>query len=131
MAISTYLAVLSVKTSESSEFEQLYPIKDFPDLIGTPNNLETTTLSDAQQTFIPGIKQSDTMTFTSNYTKEDFTKGKGLEGNKLTYKLEFVDGSVFQWEGQHTMGIPGKGVDEVIEMTTNILASTSPEPVEA
>lgn len=133
MAISTYGIELHYKKKADAEgeFVKLYDIKDFPDLIGEPNSLETTTLSDGQQTFIPGIKQGETKAFTSNFTKEDFNTGKELEGQALVYKLVMgTSGMSFQWEGQHTMGLPGKGVDEVVEMTTNILASTEVTPVD-
>lgn len=128
--ISTYGIKLQVKETSSGTFTDLYDIKDFPDLIGEPNSLETTTLSDGQQTFIPGIKQGETKSFTSNFTKEDFEKGKQLEGKEIEYKLVMgTSGMAFTWKGQHTMGLPGKGVDEVVDMTTNILASSDVTPV--
>ena len=96
-------------------------------MIGDPEMLETTTLSDAQVTNIPGIKSSDTLTFTCNYTKADFTAVNADAEKPLYYTLEFSDGSKFAWQGQHTCGLPGKGVNEVIELTINIAAST---PVE-
>ena len=89
--------------------------------------LETTNLSDAQQTFIPGIRQSDSLAFTCNFDKADFTKVNADAGKHLFYELAFSDGSAFTWEGQHTCGVPGKGVDEVIEFTINVAASTSVE----
>ena len=126
MAISTYNIVL--KMGESAEAAtKLVDIKDYPDLIGDPNMLETTTLSDAQVTNIPGIRSSDMLTFTCNYTAADFQKIKEKENTLLHYVLEFSDGSKFTWQGQHTCGMPGKGVDEVVEFTINIAAST---PVE-
>ena len=124
MAISSYNCVL--KWGESSEaVAKKVDIKDFPDLIGDPNLLETTTLSDAAQTYIPGIKSMDLMTFTTNFTKTDFQACKAEEGETRFYSLEFSDGAKFTWQGQHTMGVPGKGVDEVIEATINIVPSTS------
>ena len=126
MAISSYNCVL--KWGESSEaVAKKVDIKDFPDLIGDPNLLETTTLSDAAQTYIPGIKSMDLMTFTTNFTKTDFQACKADEGKTLFYSLEFSDGTKFTWQGQHTMGVPGKGVDEVIEATINIAPSTAVE----
>ena len=120
MAISSYNCVL--KWGESAEaLAKKVDIKDFPDLIGDPNLLETTTLSDAAQTYIPGIKSMDLMTFTTNFTKTDFQACKADEGKALFYSLEFSDGAKFTWQGQHTMGVPGKGVDEVIEATINIV----------
>lgn len=126
MAISSYNVVLKVGAT-ADNVEKLVDIKDFPDLIGDPNLLETTTLSDSQQTFINGIRTADLMTFTFNYTKEDFQKVKDDEGKAMFYELSFSDGSKFTWQGQHTVGLPGKGVDEVLEATINIAPSS---PVE-
>lgn len=126
MAISSYNCVLKWGES-SSALTKKVDIKDFPDLIGDPNLLETTTLSDAAQTYIPGIKSMDLMTFTTNFTKTDFQACKADEGKTLFYSLEFSDGAKFTWQGQHTMGVPGKGVDEVIEATINIVPSTTVE----
>lgn len=126
MAINTF--GVSLKWGESAEaVSKVVDIKDFPDMIGDPEMLETTTLSDAQVTNIPGIKSSDTLSFTCNYTKADFTAVNADAEKPLYYTLEFSDGSKFSWQGQHTCGLPGKGVNEVIEFTINIAAST---PVE-
>lgn len=126
MAISTLGVTL--KMGESAEaLEKVVDIKDFPDLIGDPNMLETTTLSDPAVTNIPGIRSSDMLTFTCNYTKADFTAVNEKANTALYYALEFSDGSKFTWQGQHTCGVPGKGVDEVIEFTINIAASTAVE----
>ena len=123
MAINTYGVTL--KWGESStNVEKVVDIKDFPDMIGDPEMLETTTLSDAQVTNIPGIKSSDTLTFTCNYSKTDFGAVNDDAEKPLFYELSFSDGSKFTWQGQHTCGLPGKGVNEVIEFTINIAAST-------
>lgn len=126
MAISSYGVYLKWGTSAEA-VEKVVDIKDFPDLMGEPNLLETTTLSDPQVTNIPGIKGSDLMAFTCNYTKEDFTAVEEDANTPLYYALEFSDGSKFAWQGQHTCGLPGKGVDEVIEFTINVVPSTAVE----
>ena len=72
MAISTYKIFLMMK--ETSTYTKLVDIKDFPDLGGAPEMLETTTLSDKMQTYIPGIQSIDALEFTANYTKEDYDK---------------------------------------------------------
>ena len=126
MAISTY--GVELKWGESAEAAtKVVDIKDFPDLIGDPNLLETTTLSDAQQTNIPGIKSADILSFTCNYTSADFATVNDAANKEQYYVLAFSDGSQFSWKGQHTCGLPGKGVDEVIEFTINIAASTAVE----
>jgi hypothetical protein len=126
MALNTY--GIQLKWGETATaVEKVVDIKDFPDMIGEPEMLETTTLSDAAVTNIPGIRGSDMLTFTCNYTKTDFTAVNADAGKALYYALEFSDGSKFTWQGQHTCGLPGKGVNEVVEFTINIAAST---PVE-
>ena len=126
MAMNTFgIKLLWGETADA--VAKVVDIKDFPDMIGDPEMLETTTLSDAQVTNIPGIKSSDMLTFTCNYTKEDFTAVNAEAGKALHYALEFSDGSKFTWQGQHTCGLPGKGVNEVVEFTINIAASTAVE----
>ena len=65
MSISTYGIALKWGATADA-VEKVVDIKDFPDMIGEPELLETTTLSDAQVTNIPGIKSSDTLAFTCN-----------------------------------------------------------------
>ena len=74
-----------------------------------------------------GIKGSDLLTFTCNYTSADFKKVNDDAETDLYYVLEFSDGSKFSWQGQHTCGLPGKGVNEVVEFTINIAASSTVE----
>ena len=124
MAINTFGVELHWGTSAEA-VAKVIDIKDFPDLLGAPEQLETTTLSDAAQTFIGGIRQTSDLTFTYNYTKEDFTKVEADAGKALHYALIFSDGSKFTWEGQHSSGLPGKGVNEVIEAQVVCSASTA------
>lgn len=124
MAINTYGITLKWGTSDAA-VAKVVDIKDFPDLVGEPEMLETTTLSDAQVTNIPGIKGSDMLTFTCNYTSADYAAVEADAETPLYYVLEFSDGSKFSWQGQHTCGVPGKGVNEVVEFTINIAASTA------
>ena len=124
MAINTFGVELHWGDSAEA-VAKVIDIKDFPDLLGAPEQLETTTLSDAAHTFIGGIRQSSDLTFTYNYTKEDFTKVEADAGKALHYALIFSVGSKFTWEGQHSSGLPGKGVNEVIEAQVVCSASTA------
>lgn len=127
MAISTISTVLKWGEAEGSLTKKV-DIKDFPDLIGSPSMIETTTLSDEAQTFIPGVKAMDLMTFTFNLDKASGKAVKDDEGKQLYYSLEFSDGTTFKWQGEHTLGVPGKGVDEAVEGTINIAPSTAVVP---
>lgn len=87
MAISTYKIFLMQKNV--SAWEKLIDIKEFPDLGGAPEMLETTTLSDKMQTYIPGIQSLDSLEFTANYTLDEYKKLKVLEGTEKEFAVWF------------------------------------------
>lgn len=131
MAISTYSVFLM------SGSTKLVDVKDFPDLGGSPEMLEITTMSDKMQTFIPGIQSSDALEFTANYTKADFDTLKALEGTEGTYAVWFggtenagevtptgSDGK-FTFSGYLSVFLVGGGVNEVVDMTITIAPSSS------
>ena len=134
MAISTYKSFLMHKNT--STWEKLVDIKSFPDLGGTPEVLETTTLSDNMTTSIVGVQSLDALEFECNYTKEDYTKLKELEGVDAEYAVWLggteASGAVtptgfdgkFEFNGQLSVFVNGGGVNEVVNMTVSIAAST-------
>lgn len=135
MAISTYKVFLMENTKETT-WTKVIDIKDFPDLGGTPEMLETTTLSDGMQTYIPGIQSLDALEFTSNYTLEDYKKLKGMKGTEKLFAVWFggtesddtviptgKDGK-FKFKGQLSVYPVGGGVNEVVDMKISIAPST-------
>lgn len=136
MAISTYKVFLMKKDDSQETFSKLVDIKEFPDLGGEPEMLETTTLSDNMQTYIAGIQSLDGLTFTANYDKEDFQTLKALEGKENDYAVWFggtgdagsltPDGSngKFSFKGQLSVFPVGGGVNEVVDMSITIAPST-------
>jgi hypothetical protein len=134
MAISTYKIFLMQKVDEA--WQKLIDIKEFPDLGGSPEMLETTTLSDRMQTYIPGIQSLDALEFNANYTLADYKKLKALEGKENEYAVWFggteagdtvtptgADGK-FKFKGQLSAFPVGGGVNEVVDMTITIAPST-------
>ena len=134
MANSTYKSFLMVKNS--STWEKLVDIKSFPDLGGAPELLETTTLSDSMTTNILGIQSLDALEFECNYTKADYTKLKEMEGEDKEFAV-WLGGSEaggvatptgedgqFEFNGQLSVFVNGGGVNEVVNMTVSIAAST-------
>lgn len=139
MAISTFRTYLMYKATASAEYTKLIDIRSTPDLGGAPNMIETTTLSDDTQTFIPGVKQvGDGLEFSANYTKAEYARVKALEGQQIEYAVwkggtgnsastAVPDGSDGKWSftGQLTVTPTGGNVDEVFGMTVTIAPSTA------
>lgn len=135
MATSTYKTFLMHGTTSgnSTTYEKLVDIKDFPDLGGDPELLETTTLSDNMQTFIMGIQSNEGLTFSTNYDKTAYQALKALEGKNEKYAVWFgttsagaPDGSdgKFAFDGELAVHVTGGGVNEVRGMSITIAPST-------
>lgn len=135
MAISTYKVFL-MKKGDGSTYSKLVDIKSFPDLGGTPELLDTTTLSNKMRTGIPGIQDQDTLSFTCNYTKAEYTTLAALADTENDYAVWFggtesggvvtPDGSdgKFAFKGYLTVHVVGGGVNEVVDMQVDIIASS-------
>ena len=134
MAISTYKSFLMVKNADA--WEKLIDIKSFPDLGGSPELLETTTLSDSMTTNILGVQSLDALEFECNYALADYTKLKAMEGTDKDFAVWLggteaggvatptgSDGK-FEFKGQLSVYVNGGGVNEVVNMTVSIAAST-------
>ena len=136
MAISTYKVFLMHKTSSGETYTKLIDIKEFPDLGGEPEMLETTTMSDKMQTFIAGIQSMDGLSFSANYDMTEYQKLKALEGKKESYAVWFggtessgtvtPDGSngKFSFDGELSVYPVGGGVNEVVGMNITIAPSS-------
>lgn len=134
--ISTYKTYLMYRTTTTATYAKVVDITSFPDLIGTPERIDITTLSDAQRVYIPGIQDREDMTFNCNYTVANFTAVHALEGHTYEYALWFgatgdvgsetPDGSYgkFEWTGDVRAGVTGGGVNEAVGMTVTCTPST-------
>lgn len=136
MAISTYKVFLMKKGATGDTWSKLIDIKEFPDLGGEPEMLETTTLSDNMQTYIAGIQSLDGLSFSANYDVTDFKTLKALEGVKNSYAVWFGgtesagvvtptgSNGKFSFDGELSVYPVGGGVNEVVGMTITIAPST-------
>lgn len=132
MAISTYKVFLMKGSTK------LVDIKDFPDLGGSPEMLQTTTLSDKQHTYIPGIQNVEALEFTANYDHDTYGTLKALEGSEESYAVYFggtestSDGTVtptgeegkFSFKGYLSVYPVGGGVNTVVDMKISITPSS-------
>lgn len=120
MAISTYPVTLKAGGTK------LCDVKDFPDLGGAPELLETTTLSDGSRTYIQGIKDQQALEFTANYDAETYDEVNALT-TTTEFSLEFGtngESGKFTWSGTASAYVLGAGVNEVVEMRIVIVPST-------
>lgn len=126
MAISTAGTYLMYKNSTA--FEKLCDIINYPDMGAEPNKIDTTDLSALNmKTSILGLQEAPDLNFEANYDKTTYAKIKALEGETHEFELQFgtngVDGK-YDWTGQLIVYITGGGVDEARKMTIVISTET-------
>ena len=125
--ISTYQTYLMYRTNTSASYAKVIDITNFPDLIGTPERIDITSLSDGQRVYIPGMSDREDMTFNANYTADNFKAVKVLENHQYYYALYFgstgAEG-IFEWTGDVRAGVTGGGVNEAVGMTVTCTPST-------
>lgn len=135
MATSTYKTFLMHSTNGES-YSKLVDIKEFPDLGGTPEMIDVTTLSDKMMKYVLGVQSNEGMTFTANYDKADYTALQALEGQDEYYAVWFggtesggvltPDGSEgkFAFKGALSVFVTGAGVNAARDMSITIAPST-------
>ena len=126
MARSTIHTTLKYGTEQGS-LTKMCPITSYPDVIGTPENIEVTDLDCEQQTFVPGVKSLDTMEFEANYDKTVYSTLSANEKKDGYFELEFGTGGadgVFEWLGMYTLSVLGGGTNEARKMKIVVTPST-------
>lgn len=134
MATSTYKTFLMHYASNS--WSKLIDIKEFPDLGGTPEMIDVTTLSDKMMRYVMGVQSNEGMSFTANYDKTDYTALQALTGKNEKYGVWFggteSGGTLtpsgnegkFSFEGELSVFVAGAGVNAARDMTITIAPST-------
>lgn len=141
-AISTYQTYLMHKystlsgTTTVTVWENLTPIKSFPDLGGEPERIDVTTLSDAMRKYIPGVQDVSSSTFNANYDATEYAKINALSGSQEDYAVWFgATGDIgsetpdghdgkFEWTGDIMAYVTGGDVNSAVEMTIVTFPST-------
>lgn len=124
--------------STAAAVAKVAPIKSYPALGNSPENLETTDLEDSASTSVPGVQQLDSMDFTMNYDKTAYEALKALDYQTATddnfYQLEFGasgDDGTFSWKGLHSIIVSEGSVNGIREMTLTVYPSTQIYPESA
>ena len=139
MARSTMYSFLMEGTGSGSvlTYAKVVDVKDYPDVGGSPEALDATTLSNWARVYIEGIEETQSLlSFTANYTLADFSTVKALEGSLRHWAIWFGgtrSGSTvtpsgvagkFIFDGYLHAHLVGKGVNEVQEMQLDIIPAT-------
>lgn len=129
MARSTIGTKLLI-SQDGSVWNHEVKIDSFPDIGGSPEQIDVTTLVDRVKKYINGVQEQETMEF-STFLKDDmsdYDELKALEDRELHYQVVIgATGKSAFFDGKHTLKLNGGGVNEALKMTITIAPSTDPE----
>ena len=101
-------------------------LQEVPDLGGSAEKVDVTTLADGNYKYINGIKDFGDLEFKFLYsnsgTESNYRICRGLEeaGKVVEWKVSFPDGTSFEFSGEPSTTIDGQSVNSAITFTLNI-----------
>ena len=123
MAVISKGITLAYKTGEG-EFIELTDLQEIPELGGTAEAIEITTLADAAHMYTDGIKNyGDSLAFKFLYEEAQFTTLNGLTGSQ-GWKVTLPDGLTCTFDGTCSVKLDGVGVNAVLTYTLAVKPNT-------
>lgn len=114
------MAVISKGITLAQGENVLTNLQEIPDMGGTSEALDITTLGDAAFMYTDGIKSyGDSLEFTFLYDKEQFAQLDALTGENQ-WKVSLPDGAVCSFEGTSSVKLNAVGVNAVLTYTLAI-----------
>ena len=119
MAVISKGITLSYKTGDGS-FVELKDLQEIPELGGTSEAIEITTLADAAHMYVDGIlNYGDSLAFKFLYEEAQFTTLTGLK-NSSDWMVSLPDGLTCAFSGTCSVKLDGVGVNAALTYTLSI-----------
>jgi hypothetical protein len=111
---------IKLSYGSGNSFTELTDLQEIPELGGSAESIEVTTLADAAHVYTDGIKNyGDSLAFKFLYKKEQFTTLNGLSGSQ-SWKVELPDGASCTFGGTCSVALDGVGVNAALTYTLSI-----------
>lgn len=117
---------LSYSATNTGTYKVIPDLQEIPDLGGSTETVEVTTLADGAKRYIKGIKDFGDLEFTFLYDNSGADSSyrilRGLEesGTISYFKVELPDGTAFAFSGEVATTISGAGVGDALTFTATI-----------
>lgn len=120
---------LSMKAGSESTFAEIEGLQAVPEIGGDPEQVDITTLKDANKKYISGIQDMDSLEFTFLYDKTVFTKLKTVQtsGKEAEFELAYPDGAKCTFTGGVTVKMGSGEVNGAYQFTLAVTVSDGPD----
>ena len=118
---------LSYKSGSGSSFTDLTNLQEIPDLGGSADSVEVTTLADSAHMYINGLLDyGDSLDFTFLYEKAQFTTLSSLSGT-VSWKVTLpgTGGMTATFDAEASVKLNGVGVNDAITYTLSLKPSSA------
>ena len=118
---------LSYKSGSASSYTDLTNLQEIPDIGGSADSVEVTTLDDAAHMYINGLLDyGDSLDFTFLYDKTQFNTLNGLSGS-VSWKVTLpgTGGLTATFDGEPSVRLNSVGVNDAITYTLAIKPSSA------
>ena len=104
----------------AAEYVELTNLQEIPELGGSSEAIEITTLADAAHMYTDGIlNYGDSLAFKFLYEKTQFATLNGLDTSS-EWKVELPDGATCTFGGTCSVALDGVGVNAALTYTLNV-----------
>lgn len=118
---------LSYKAGSGSTYTDLTNLQEIPDIGGSADSVEVTTLADDAHMYINGLLDyGDSLDFTFLYEKTQFTTLSGLTGSQnWKVALPGTGGATASFDAEPSVRLNGVGVNDAITYTLSLKPSSA------
>lgn len=115
-------------SEDGTKWNEVGGVKSIPEMGGSPQTIDVTTLKSTRQESIEGLQQSQSLAFQCVYQGDNFKTLAPLSGNKKQYKwkVTFPDGTTSTFTGSFTIKTDSYGPNAALTFTITITVSDGP-----
>ena len=117
---------IKLSYKKESAYVEIANLQECPELGGTAEKVDVTTLADGNKKYINGIKDFGDLSFKFLYDNSgvdsNYRVVRGLEesGKVVDWKVTFPDNTEFAFSGEVTTAIDSASVNNALTITANI-----------
>lgn len=116
-------------SEDGTAWTEVGGVKSIPEMGGSPQTIDVTTLKSLRQESIEGLQQNQSLAFQCVYQGDNFKTLAPLSGNKKQYKwkVTFPDSTTSTFTGSFTIKTDSYGTNAALSFTITITVSDGPE----